>query len=200
MKIYTPKPYLCGNVARLSWIALVICVAYELVDLLFDKMSLSGKLKVYPAFVYEGDDDKQKSMRDGFVEGKKRFARYVYDKFSEKSYYNKLSFARGVACSLSCLNNFCIGPDGELYKCEHHFGRKGFIVGNVFSDERCRFLQEFESAIQAFRSKDLCRKCPIFPICLGGCPNSNFLGGRNADCKSYIEHLTECQVRRVVQQ
>jgi len=173
--------------------------AYQLADLLFDKMLLTGKIKVYPAFACEGNENKQRAMRAGFVEGEKLFARYVYDKFSERSYYNKLSFAHGIACSLSCLNNFCIGPEGELYKCEHHFGRKVFRVGDIFSAGNHCFSEVYGHAISAFKHKEKCMNCPIFPICLGGCPNSNLSGGRSVDCKSYIEHMTECQIRRFTQ-
>ena len=173
--------------------------AYQLADLFFGEMSLSSKVKLYLAFVNEGDVKRRKESYAGFVEGEKNFVHYVYNKYSEGSYYNKLSFARGVSCSLSCLNNYCIGPEGELYKCEHHFGRKEYIVGSIFSKgmgSGC-FSQEYERIIYASMRKEKCKGCKMFPICLGGCPNSNLLGEQEFDCRSYIEHLIECHMRRI---
>lgn len=174
--------------------------AYQLADLFFAKMALGGMVKLYPAFVNEGDLKKRRDLYAGFVLEDKRFARYVYDKYSEESYYNKLSFAHGVACSLSCKSNFCIGPMGELYKCEHHFGQKDFIVGNI-SDVGCNdksFLPTYERSVKASMYKEQCKECSVFPICLGGCPNSNLLNDQAFDCKDYIKYLVECQMRRII--
>lgn len=174
--------------------------AYKLADLFLGEMSLDGMIKLYPAFVSEGDVAGRKSLYADFVIGEKRFAQYIFDRYSRKSYYNKLSFAHGVACSLSCENNFCIGPKGELYKCEHHFGRENFIVGDIFSNNRARFAQEYEHVCYSSMQKETCKNCPIFPICLGGCPNSNLLGEENFDCKSFVGHLIDCQLRKVESQ
>lgn len=70
-------------------------------------------------------------------------------------------------CGALKLNNVVIGPEGELYKCEHFIGQKNKVIGNIFdgyfyNDQFTKFTEN------KFRKK--CKSCVLFPQCLGGCP------------------------------
>lgn len=168
--------------------------AYELGDLLLWDNNLAHSIKLYPAFVVEGNvEDRAKQYVD-FVKLEKEYAKHIAENYSSDSYFNKLAVSHGVSCSLSCKNNYCIGPEGELYKCEHHFGQKEYIVGTVWGQTE-PFAEEYQSVSDSCDRKPECKACPVFPICMGGCPNSHLLREKNFDCASLINHLFERQLR-----
>jgi len=171
--------------------------AYRLADLLLGKMNLNGQIKIYPAFVNEGPADGRADLYTKYVPLESSFARYIRDTYSENSYFNKLAFAHGVSCHLSCKNNYCIGPEGELYKCEHHFGQKNYVTGSIFRSNEDSFAARYHRIAAACQREEKCRFCPVFPICMGGCPNSALLGERNFDCGSFLLHLKERQLRTI---
>ncbi len=168
--------------------------AYELADLLLWDNGLDSQVKLYPAFVIEGNkDDRAKKYAD-FVKLEKEFARHIFANYSKDSYFNKFAVSHGVSCSLSCKHNYCIGPNGELYKCEHHLGKKDYVVGDVWGKTDV-FSDLFRVISDNCEKNPECAKCPVFPICMGRCPNSYLLHEKNIDCKSFIEHLIDRQLR-----
>lgn len=95
------------------------------------------------------------------------FDKYVCELMG-KEYKPKLPKYKKSFCGLYKLKNYVIGPDGELYKCEHHVGRAEQVIGNVkrglfYTDAMLDFIN------LAFPEK--CKKCLLFPLCIGGCPS-----------------------------
>ncbi|MDE7164790.1 MAG: SPASM domain-containing protein [Clostridiales bacterium] len=95
------------------------------------------------------------------------FEKYIC-KLMSMEYKLKLPKYRKSFCGLYKLKNYVIGPDGELYKCEHHVGREEQVIGNVrqglyYSDAMLDFIN------LSFLEK--CKTCKLFPLCLGGCPS-----------------------------
>jgi len=72
-----------------------------------------------------------------------------------------------VWCEQQTLNSFCIGPEGEIYKCERDFGDSGKVVGSVFTglNYSNHLLKFFDPGVY-----EKCKSCKLFPVCLGGCP------------------------------
>ena len=68
-------------------------------------------------------------------------------------------------CYKICGLNFCIGPEGELYRCEHWLGRKELSSGNIQSFQ----LPEHEIQSINFNRPKKCLSCSILPVCLSGC-------------------------------
>ena len=78
------------------------------------------------------------------------------------------------------MNSLCIGPKGELYKCEHDFGVDEKCIGSItegiyFSDHFMQYMN------QPLPQK--CKECKIFPLCLGGCPNARSYSADNSSCE-----------------
>lgn len=170
--------------------------AYDLANLLLRKMNLNGKLRLYPAFVNEGCKEERQEKYKQFVEEEKKFAKYIKTTFSPGAYFNKLAVAHGIPCALICKNNVCIGPRGELYKCEHHFGQAQFITGSIFDAEQTtEFTKKYYQIVRNTLQSERCKSCPVFPICMGGCPNNALLEEQNFDCNSFVAHLIDRQMR-----
>ncbi len=119
--------------------------------------------------------------------------RIDFDKFvcqhQNKPYEPLVYKYRKSFCGLYKLNNQVIGPDGEIYKCEHHVGQTDKIVGNIeyglnYSDFLMKFI--------ANEPLEQCKSCKIFPICLGGCPAQKVDLPEGQSCffsQYYIEHI-----------
>ena len=168
--------------------------AYELADLLLWDKGLANNIKLYPAFVVEGDTETRARRYSEFVTLEKEYANHIIKNYSADSYYNKLAVSHGVSCSLSCMGNYCIGPEGELYKCEHHFGQKQYVVGTVWGQAE-PFADQYRLLSEKNDRKTECRSCPVFPICMGGCPNSHLQREKNFDCTAFVTHLIDRQLR-----
>lgn len=94
--------------------------------------------------------------------------------------------SKDVWCNQFTLNSLCIGPLGEIYKCEHDFGLKNRVIGDI-----CNGLY-FNKAMLDFMEQpihDKCKTCQIFPICLGGCPNARFLNKNHYNCEYTIDNI-----------
>ncbi len=88
----------------------------------------------------------------------------------------------GTSCAVIRTKNNVIGPDGELYCCEHDLGIKDRIIGDVVNG--IYFNNYFMEKIKLKHPKR-CQKCEIFPICLSGCQSElNQLGRTLEYCKN----------------
>lgn len=97
-----------------------------------------------------------------------------------------------IWCNQFTFNSFCVGPTGELYKCENDFGRDERVIGDLSTGLFYnKYLQNYMNQPIA----DRCKECSIFPICLGGCPNFRFHSKSNDLCgftlNNIIRHVEE---------
>ena len=163
--------------------------AYQLTEYLLNNRGLDGKIKVYLAFVnQEGAQDKLSAFCD-FVEQGRKFQEMFGTRYAQRSYMFKRPLAKGVSCRLTCDSNFCIGPMGELYKCEHHFGRKEWIVGSIRDGVLAERQEMFDNFQLSTTDLQKCSQCDIFPICMGGCINHRIMKERIYDCEKLREQL-----------
>ena len=89
-----------------------------------------------------------------------------FERFTNSRLQNILP-TKCVWCEQQTVNSFCIGPEGELYKCERDFGDSSKTVGSVFTglNYSDHLLKFFDPGIY-----EKCKICKLFPVCLGGCP------------------------------
>lgn len=69
-------------------------------------------------------------------------------------------------CYKICSSNYCIGPEGALYRCEHHLGREEMAVGSIGGGLR---FPDHELRQICLAHPQKCLDCTILPVCLGGC-------------------------------
>lgn len=108
-----------------------------------------------------------------------------------KPYEPQVYKYRKSFCGIYKLNNQVIGPDGEIYKCEHHVGQTDKIVGNIkYGLNYNDFLMKFITNEPLVK----CKTCKIFPLCLGGCPAQKYDLPQGESCfysEYYIKHLLD---------
>lgn len=101
-------------------------------------------------------------------------------------------YPKKIWCNQYTFNSFCVGPQGELYKCEHDFGCKERVIGNLVNG---LYFNEYLEKYMNQPIANCCKECKIFPICLGGCPNSKFHSNENHSCEftlnNVVRHVEE---------
>ncbi len=121
--------------------------------------------------------------------------RIEFDKYLcelvNKPYKKKPIAYRPAFCGLYKLHNLVIGPNGELYKCEHHVGQPDKIIGDIafgyyYNDFMLKFIRN--------DIREKCKSCKIFPLCLGGCPAQKWDLPEDEPCfysEIYIKSILE---------
>ncbi len=162
--------------------------AKQLVGLLLKQKNVSSSLRFYLANIKEGDKKEREKRHSAFIQSETAFISWISEQYGER-YFSKKPLAKGVSCRLSCDSNFCIGPTGELYKCDYHFGNKDFIVGNIitgFAPDRRDWYHQFTIRD---RFDHPCDSCKMLPVCMGGCVNNKIQAEKIFNCSKFIEQM-----------
>ena len=186
---------LTGIVIRINISHAYFTDALALTHLLLKDHRLDGKIKVYCANTYEGTPESRIKEYSEFALGEEAFRGSFGTEYEKTSYFTPRSRARRMTCGLVCKDRFCIGPTGELYKCEHDFGKTDRIVGSIFGGFNENLLNEFMLANLQTLTRKECQECSVFPVCLGGCPNHTLKGEIPFDCQAYKDYLFNLAIR-----
>lgn len=122
------------------------------------------------------------------------YQRKIFDKYLDENWpqhrvsRDNLCYS-GLKCGLIKKKNLVIGPEGELYRCEHMLGRNDEIIGNIKDG---LFYNKADQKFNSFVHPEKCKDCFAFPICLTGCPNDILEGKSNRiNCKDQIDYINE---------
>lgn len=117
---------------------------------------------------------------------------YDFEDFIEKPPY--IIEPKKTFCGQHCMNVFCVGARGELYKCEHDFGIKEHSVGHIESGLTYnKYFTEFME--QPLPKK--CVKCKLLPICMGGCPHTRLMNKGQIECEHTVENLKKQVIKYI---
>ncbi len=118
----------------------------------------------------------------------------MYKKLIEYGYINSMSdfriYARDYYCFIYDENHFVIGPDGDLFKCEHAIldqetGKVGTISEGVTSQKNYDFWQKI-----TYPYKD-CEECKFWFICQGGCKHQRYFASYNGEQCIWVKEIFE---------
>lgn len=141
----------------------------QITKLLLSKQQLASRINIYlaPITDYRGDGLVSCMTHEETDEYIIRFEKWLDKIFP--GYRNRVVIPnrRKIFCELKCISNMAIGPNGELYKCEHDFGDENKIVGNVKDG---LYYNKFFYDFMSLDLTNKCKKCKLLPICMGGCP------------------------------
>lgn len=118
--------------------------------------------------------------------------KYDFEDFIGQSF--KFPEPKTVFCGQHCMNVFCIGPNGEVYKCEHDLGIPEHIIGNIKTG------LSFNKYFLEFMDQPLpqkCLSCSILPVCMGGCPHRRFSNDGDVECDFTVANLIK-SVKRFI--
>lgn len=146
----------------------------ELVSILKEK-DIYDKVFLYIAKVEDllNENNINILKEEEFTEYNSRFLR------KNKNFSNISEFNPNI-CGAVTNNSFVIDPNGNLYKCWDEIGRKKGCIGNVKDGIELNNTVIYYGAYNPVEDNQ-CRKCNLLPICMGGCPYSKKMYGKN-DC------------------
>jgi uncharacterized protein len=171
--------------------------ANRLTEYLLKDNHLDGRIKIYIAHVRNYDDnwtpEEEHKDHAAFLEAEKEYVAQFKEggKYFLSSFQLRYPCYHGATCNNVCSANLCVGPEGELYQCEHYFGMEDQTIGNVvdgcdYNDTKMKYLRE--------EHYDKCLKCRFFPSCMGGCLDDKVNHHDMIDCEKYTEEMEDMVV------
>ena len=169
---------------------------FELTDLLLRDNQLDGKINIYLGFLrdYKVSVEEEKKRHGVHLIQEQQFIEYLKDNFGIHNYANHFPRRRLSSCLQVCSANSCIGPNGELYRCEHYFGNSESIIGDVIDG---KYFNNADRRFYKFNHLPKCLACSFFPVCLGGCLDDQINNRLIVDCEKYCEHLIRLKLMEV---
>ena len=164
--------------------------AIKITDHLLTECKLLGKIFVYYAHVCRYSSLPEVSLQSytDYVKNHIQWIDHIVENYgisNIKAIVPKLPQRTITSCGLIKTNSDCIGPSGDLFRCEKCFGDNSKVIGNVWQG---RFFNNAEfnyySTID-MAPKSKCIQCKFTPICMGGCTNDLVTGFVRMVCDEY---------------
>jgi uncharacterized protein len=94
-------------------------------------------------------------------------------------------------CGAFRENSFVIDWNGDVFKCWNDVGLREKRIGNVHSPAGISIKGTCLADHNPFQDQE-CRKCPILPVCMGGCPAvAASTGSFNKACRFYKHRFAD---------
>lgn len=165
----------------------------EILDLtkyLLEDCNLASRIKIHYAPVRAWNND-TKEVLSGceYIQILKDIHNYV----TKKGWQDSLAQQRPIKSILPCGSmqamNCVIGPDGNLFRCEHNINDDKWRIGDIFNG----FLHNYADMQYLLNNiYDKCSTCKAFPICAGGCIADKIVNQNPPFwCDDYIDILRE---------
>lgn len=152
-----------------------------LADLRNNGLSNNKQIKIYPYPVFASSDNSDKYSHhcvpmESYFEAMSKWIGEIIefgflDGANAAKELFKAQFVPGGACGSHSYGSFVIAPDGSIGRCWNHIGQTQHSLGHVnrdgffYQDKLRQWHDAGERKIQACVQ----RKCPLTPICSGGC-------------------------------
>ena len=174
--------------------------ACKLTHYLLKEKELDGKIKTYIANKrnYSVTPAEEQSNFKAYCANDLKYRSMFTDgTYSRKSYQFRRVQRCDAPCKNICDSGACIGPKGELYKCEHHFGDQTKVVGSI--NKGYNYNNVFTQYTQPKLPKQECIQCAYLPCCMGGCPDDRINNRFIVDCQSFRERLSALKLWEIEQ-
>jgi len=128
----------------------------------------SNNLYIYPGFIREDTVDKCSFCSTSLkTESILKFYNQLEEDGANVDLYPRKA---GKGCMVNKVNDYIIGPEGEIYKCWNDVSDKSKIIGNISKKEILNkpLFYKYLFAGSCFDSNE-CKDCLFLPICSGGC-------------------------------
>ncbi len=171
---------------------------YDSVDELLDMLERFPKDRflVYFRWIFQGSDLNPEFHRrvNAFMgTPKEKFLKLadLYYKAVDRGFEVMLPILNSnVYCEYDRVSSILIGPKGGLYLCTVAVGEK-FVAGRITPDGPVYDSKLYERwhGFSAFEDEQ-CLKCPLLPLCFGGCRNAR-MNGMSRGCPEELGYIEE---------
>lgn len=159
----------------------------QLLDLLFEKHQLHDRISLYFAIIKNYTSMTVNPLKEANFESfRKNLIDYVQLKLWGKAIRIGLPVKVATACGAMKNYNCVIGPEGELYRCEHCLGMPKWVIGDVINGF---YHNQADEAFLEAKLDQKCLNCSLLPVCAGGCLADRILNKLEFDCNAYQERI-----------
>lgn len=134
---------------------------------------------VYPGIVL-GEESTNKCNSSPCVLDRRGLTQFYFEQYLD-SQNDDLNYFPSRSGTLNCyatrLNDYTIGPRGEIYSCLRDVGNDEMLRGNIHDNDvitNWTVFSRFFVGVDPFEDEK-CRACFYLPICGGGCPYDRVL-------------------------
>lgn len=163
---------------------------YELIEYFSKQKNINKKnIRIYLSMIYKYTDRinaDQLFNEDEYQLFLTNLFKYIEEKNLLKLFEFKLPCRRYSYCSSMQVNTLCIGPKGNLYRCETNIGHEEYKIGTCTDG---RFYNEIDWEYVSNPLRDKCKKCKILPICAGGCRDRNLYTDIDQSCDAKKQEI-----------
>lgn len=99
-----------------------------------------------------------------------------------------------IWCIQHSMSSLCVGPHGELWKCERDIGDKDKMIGDIKTGI---YFNQYLYDFLNIENNEMCRDCKLFPVCLGGCPYMAMQNVNRCECISSINYAIKLAKRHI---
>lgn len=187
------------NVADIIAISVRINTDIENVDRIsevievFKKENIFNKLRIYLGLVESSNDNYAEKKCLSVEQYSKTNLEFMID--NNINMLNIYPTPRGNFCTADKINDFVIGPEGDIYKCWCDIGIKERSISNIMnqeSNDNLALYMDYMSYDPTLDEK--CTECKYLPLCMGGCPHRRISDFEVCSEQKYIldEYISEC--------
>lgn len=162
-----------------------------LLQYLLDENHLNGIVNITPAPVraWNKNDTTNHLTGNDYLVFLRNMHNLILKNGWEASFAPKRPARRLSSCGSIRNTNGTIGPDGQLYRCEHCLNRSEWSIGNVSTGEE---YNSVDLQFMHYSCDEKCSSCKGFPICVGGCVASQLLHHVEPEyCDQYLDIIKE---------
>ena len=163
----------------------------SLLQYLLDDNHLNGIVNITPAPVraWNKSDTTNHLTGNEYLAFLKKMHDLILKNDWEASFAPKRPARRLSPCGSIRNTNGTIGPDGQLYRCEHCLNRSEWSIGSVSTGEE---YNNVDLEFMHYSCDERCSSCKGFPICVGGCVASRLLHHVEPEyCDQYLDIIKE---------
>lgn len=163
----------------------------ELIELLDEKIIYKDRINITFAPVFSNEHT---ITFNEVIITNKEFAKYSFQAQTyaiEKGFerVKKSMYPKGKLryCSATSINSYVISPTGKMYKCWNDICESDKSIGSIF-DFTKKINTELNSQMIKWHTysplnTEKCRKCPVLPVCSGGCPRLKIHLNEQSKCE-----------------
>lgn len=157
--------------------------AIKVTDFLLKGHKLLGKISLYFAFVRDYSVNDSRKSYSLYVKNYLIWLEHIVHNYGFDVVDGVFPKRRVTSCGYIKSCNSCIDYLGNMYRCEHCFGDKNSIIGDVLNGHYYNKIEYLYWTTIDKRKK--CMSCPYLPVCMGGCVHDYVCGLIGQECSEY---------------
>lgn len=155
----------------------------KLIKYLLDDKNLKNKVEIYLAPVRNYQMNNKTNLFS--VLEFQKFKRKITSELIKEGYINSiqhdLRMRSLVSCSSMQMMSAVIGPDLNLYRCEHCLGKAQYRIGTC---EDGFYRNSLDNEFLNYQLLDKCKQCKFLPMCGTGCREDQIIQKNDTDCEA----------------